>query len=115
MKVYDNSDNFRRREHIIEVLLQDGEYKGKLITTVYGRSVGLDVLNVIDEDILFDIDQFKFIGCEIELLGEDDYGEPWFKYVLTDDNGNTLTGEDEYLGIKRLIVGVNIIECNIIH
>lgn len=113
MYKYENLDNFRRREHKVEVTIQSGEYKGKLTTTIGGNCFGLDILNCIDEDMIYDIDNFECIGCSVYLIGEDDDGNEWFKYFLEDEDGNTCEGEEECRYFSRLIVGINIVECTI--
>lgn len=114
MKKYENLDNFRKREHLVEVTIQQGEYKGKFIVPIGGNCFGLDVLEVIDEDVIYDIDKYKCIDCSIELIGEDDEDEEWFRYVLKDDEGNELEGEDFCKDFRKLIVGINIVDCKIL-
>lgn len=115
MDKYENLDNFRKREHTIEVTLQSGEYKGNIRTTIGGNCFGLDILNWVDEDIIYNINDYELIDCEIELLGEDDDGEEWFKYVLKNDEGDICEGEEECRYFSRLIVGINIVNCEIIN
>lgn len=114
MYKYENLDNFRRREHIVEVTLQSGEFKGRIRTTIGGNCFGLDILNCINEDTIYDIDTFECVDCSIALIGEDEDGNEWFRYILTDDEGNTCEGEEECRYFSNLIVGINIIKCEIL-
>lgn len=113
MKVYENLDNIRRREQTIEVSLQSGEFKGKLRTKVISSSFGLNILNIVDDEIIYNIDEYEAIDCDIQLL-QDDEGEYWFKYILKDDNGDTCEGEDECRYFNNLIVGINIVDSKIL-
>ena len=113
MKKYENLDNFRNREHLVEVTIQQGEYKGRFRVPVDENRFGLDILEVIDEDVIFDIDNYECIDCSIELIGEDEEDEEWFRYVLKDDEGNECEGEDICKDFRKLIVGINIIDCKI--
>ena len=115
MKYYDNSDNFRMREFTVEVALQSGEYKGKIRRKIQGRNCfGLDVLDIIGEDFIYEADQCELIDCNIELIGEDDEGTEWFKYYLKNDEGDICEGEDECRCANRLITGINIVECKVL-
>lgn len=114
MKKYENLDNFREREHIIEVTLQLGEYKGKLRHQgIKGNCFGIDILSVIDDEMIYDIHHFECIDCDVKLIGEDDDGNTWFRVELKDDDGNETSFEDECRYFGRLIVGVNIVEVKI--
>lgn len=113
MKVYENLDNVRRREQTLEITLQSGEFKGKLRTKVISRSFGLNILNIVDDEIIYNIDDYEAIDCDIQLL-QDDEGEYWFKYVLQNDNGDACEGEDECRYFNNLIVGINIVDSKIL-
>lgn len=115
MKKYENMDNFRKREHKIEVTIQLGEYKGKLISQpIGGNCFGFDILSYIDEDMIYDIDEYEKINCSVKLIGEDDDGEDWFRVNLFDEDDNEMEFEDECRNFKKLIVGIRICECNIL-
>lgn len=111
MKKYEINDNYSRRLHTVEVLLQYQEYKGKVIFKIGGNCAGLDILRCVDEDFIWDINDYEKVNCSIELLGKDDDGVAWVRYTLTDDEGNTLEGEDYCRDFSRLITGINIVDC----
>lgn len=114
MDKYENLDNIRKRNHTVEVTLQSGEYKGKVRTTIGGNCFGLDILNCVDEDFIYYINDYELIDCFIELLGEDSDGEEWFRYRLKDDEGNICEGEEECRYFSKMVVGINIVRCEII-
>lgn len=113
MKKYENLDNIREREHLVEVTLQHGVFKGKFKVTVCGNCFGLDILQIIDEDIIFNIAEYECIDCFISTIGEDEDGNEWFKCILKTDNGEECEIEDYCSNFKRLIVGINIIDCKV--
>ena len=115
MKNYDNTDNIRVREQIVEVTLQREQFKGTLKTTVTGRRFGLNILHgLMDMNEIFDITDWEQNGCTITDLGEDDEGQEWFKYVLTREDGETLEGDDFWTAFADLVVGINIVDCKVI-
>ena len=115
MKNYDNTDNIRVREQIVEVTLQREEFKGTLKTTVTGRRFGLNIIKgLMDVNDIFDISDWEQSGCTITDLGEDDEGQEWFKYVLTREDGETMEGEDFWTSFADLVVGINIVDCKVI-
>lgn len=111
MKKYEIDNNFTKRIHTVEVSLQYAEYKGKILFKIGGNCAGLDILECVDDYFIFDIDDYEKVNCSIELLGEDDEGEEWVRYILTDDEGNTLESEDYCKDFRRVITGINIVEC----
>lgn len=112
MRYYDNTNNYSNRKHHVEMTLQTQEYKGRIIfPPITGNCLGLDILGSVDVyDIIEYHDKCRFIGCDIELL-KDDEGNDWFKYILEDEHGNTIEGEDEFDYFSRLIVGIRIVKC----
>lgn len=114
MEKYENLDNIRERQHLVEVTLQSGKYKGKFKVKVRGNCFGLDILQIIDEDIIFDIDKYECVDCYISTIGEDDDGQEWFRCILKADDGERCEIEDYCSNFKRLIIGINIIDCKII-
>ena len=114
MEKYENMDNIRKREHKVKVTIQLGECKGTLIgRPIGGNCFGLDILNCIDEDMIYDIDEYEKVNCSIELIGKDDDGEDWFKITFINENGDETEFEEECRYFKKLIVGLEICECNI--
>ena len=115
MKNYDNSDNIRVREQTVEVTLQSGEFKGVLKTIVTGRTFGLNIISgLMDVHDIFDLEDWEQNGCFITDLGEDDEGQEWFKYKLTREDGEKLSGEDFWDNFANLVVGINIVDCKVI-
>lgn len=118
MKNYDNSDNIRERKQMVEISLQRGEFKGTLRTTVTGRRYGLNIIfGLMDEDGIFDLEDWEQNACTITDLGEDDNaqdGQEWFKYKLIREDGDTLEGEDLWRNFADLVVGINIVDCIVI-
>jgi len=115
MYKYNNLDTFRKREHTIEITIQSGEYKGTLRSKpIGGNCFGLSILNYVNEDVIYDISDYECIDCNIELIGKDDDGNEWFRYILKDEDGNTCEGEDECKAFANLIVGINIVKCEIV-
>lgn len=114
MRIYENLDNIRLRKHILEVNLQLGEYKGRLLSKpIVGNCFGLSIIECIDSDLIYEIEDYNFINCDIKLLGEDDDGNWYYSYKLFDDKGNMCEGEDECSYFSNLIVGINIVRCEI--
>lgn len=68
----------------------------------------------MDEDLIYNINDYDCIDCCVKLIGEDDDGNEWFKYILKDEYGRICESEDECRHFSRLVVGVNIIKCEII-
>lgn len=115
MKVYENLDNFREREHVVEITIQKGEYKGKLISLpITGNCFGLSILDIVDEYTIYDVEDFKKVGCSIDLIDEGEEEPEWFRYVLTNEEGEQCEGEDYCREFKNMIVGINIVSCNIL-
>lgn len=113
MKKYENLDNFREREHIIEVTLQSGIYKGTLKQKVGGNCFGLSILHSFDPDCICEDDTFYENNCGFKMV-EDDDGEYWFTCVLKDDEGNECEVEEEMKYLESLIVKLEIVDCKIV-
>lgn len=114
MEVYENKDNMRDRRHTIEIVFQSGEYFGKMTTSIDGNCFGLDILDCVNEDSIYEIDDWEKINCEIELIEDDEDGNSWFRYLLYDKDGNSLEGEDSCDNFGHYIVSVKIIKCEIL-
>ncbi|MBZ4662796.1 MAG: hypothetical protein JG776_478 [Caloramator sp.] len=114
MKSYNNTDNFQKRLHTIEIVFQTMEYKGTAIMEMKTRgALGYEVINFIDfEDICED--DFKENNVGFRLLGEDDDGNEWFRMILKNDEGGALFVEDELSYLPNYVVKVEIIDCKLI-
>lgn len=114
MKKYENLDNFRERVHIIEITLQQGEYKGTLKQKIGGNCFGQDVLHCFDADEIAEDEPLLENNCNLEMQENDD-GEYWFTCTLKDDEGNECSIEDEAEHLKDLVVKLEIVDCKIIN
>lgn len=110
MKNYENRDNFRSRLHTVEITFQLGVYKGTVTKKIGGNCFGLDILECVDLDSIFeDMDKNN---CNLQLLEpEEEDGELWYSIELKDDDGNETSMEDELSQLKSLVVKVEIIDC----
>lgn len=115
MKNYENRDNFRKRDHTVEVALQSGEFKGSVQLQIGGNCQGVDIIEAA-LDLVCDIDDSNFTKNDIGLSysGNDDEGGEWFQCVLTNVFGDDCEIEDTVDGIRRLVVSAEIIDCEII-
>lgn len=113
MKKYENMDNFYERKHTVEITLQLGEYKGTLKMQVRGNCFGLDILNCVDLETTFE-DEFIENNCNFRLIGEDDDGNEWFRCVLKSDAGEECFCEDLLSDANKMIVKLEIVDCDII-
>jgi hypothetical protein len=114
MEKYENTDNFRLREHIVELTLQSGESKGTLKKIVTGNCFGQDVLYCFDVETFDDGESFLENNCELEIF-EDDNGDYWFTCTLKDNEGNEHEIEMEISELKNMVVKLEIIDCKIIN
>lgn len=112
MLKYENLDNFKRRLHTLEITLQSGEYKGTIVQKIGGNCFGLDILNCFDIDNLYP-EELSENNCSLEFTGEDDEGEEWFRCVLKNENGEKCEIEDYVKDLSRLVVKLEIIDCQI--
>lgn len=110
MKAYDISDNFRDREQVLEVTIQTGTNIGKLRTVVTGTEYGLDILKIVDEDFIFNLEDWEMEGCKVEYTGKDEEGEDWFRCIFTEPQGEHEYAAEVY-HFNSMIVGINIISC----
>lgn len=113
MKKYENLDNFKEREHLIEITLQLDTYKGTLKQKVGGNCFGLNVLNSFDPDCISEDDVFYENNCNFS-IEEDDDGEYWFTCILKDEEGNETEIEDPIEELQNLIVKLEIVDCKIV-
>lgn len=113
MDKYENMDNFNEREHVLEIKLQLGEHKGTLRQIIGGNCFGYNILTCFDPKY-FVPDDFIYNDCELELIGQDDEGQEWFKCILTDDNGDVCEYEDLVSDFGNIVVKLEIIECKIV-
>ena len=114
MKKYENTDNFRAREHIVEITLQSGEYKGTLKAKVIGRCFGQDALTCFDADDLDGEERWLENNCDLEIT-EDDFGDYWFTCILKDDEGKECEIEMEIGELKNMVVKLEIVDCKVVN
>lgn len=100
MKNYD--PNIYYGIHILRITLQQWNYKGHIMQKVYGNCKGR---NVLDFDFECE-DTFQDNDCQLEYHEDEDY----FSYVLRDEEGNTLSGDEDARGMNDMIVAVEIID-----
>lgn len=112
MKKYENLDNFQRRDHVVEVTLQLGKYKGTFKYKMGGNCFGFDILQTFDPDEV-EIDDLIENECSLKIIKNDD-GEYWFTCVLIDDEGISTSEEDELNSLKNLVVKLEIVDCTIL-
>ena len=96
--------------HTIRVTFMEFEYKGHIAFVVGGNVKGADLLNVdflgyCDED---DIAAFAENDCQLE-LNHSDENNCYFTAVLKDEFGNSWDVEEDFNGMKNLIVGLEVI------
>lgn len=109
---YENMDNFKRREHIVEITLQQGEYKGTIKQKISGNCFGLDILHVFDPDDISIDEVFFENNCNLKIVeGDEGY---WYTCTLKNDASEETECEDEARDLKNLIVKIEIVECTIV-
>lgn len=114
MKKYENLDNFRERVHVVEITFQSGEFKGTIKQKIGGNCFGLDILMGCNTDCL-DLENLYENDCNLELLeDEDDEDNLGFRCILKDENGDVCEIEDEIEELNRLIVKLEIVDCQIV-
>ncbi|WP_291568588.1 DUF5406 family protein [Clostridium sp. UBA2485] len=111
MKSYDNTDNFRNREHVIRITFQSEEYKGHIAYKVQGNCQGINVMD-FDVDYIDEDDISRFIENDCNFRLNDDCET--FSMTLTDLEGNECLFEyEESNDIGNKIVAIEIVDCKI--
>lgn len=105
MKNY--NPNIRWGTHVIEVTLQQWEYKNTVVFTMGGNTKGASILDSALSGI-FDNIFIENSGNLRELEGSD--GEEWFGVILVNSDGEEMECEDEMMYFDDYVVGVRIID-----
>jgi translation initiation factor 2 beta subunit (eIF-2beta)/eIF-5 len=107
-------DNFYPREYIVEITLQTGEYKGTIKQKTQGYCFGLDILNRCSDFESMYLDELYENNCNLELLGEDEDENEWFRCVLKSENSEEIIVEDMLRYIGNYVVKLEIIDCKVL-
>lgn len=93
---------FGKSVHTVRVTLMQEDYIGHVSYEVYGNCTGADVL---DADFFIDeVEQFIENDCEFEWI------EDFFSATLRNENGDELPISGMDAGLRRLIVGMEIVD-----
>lgn len=113
MKNYENLDNFqKKRLHTLEITLQSGEFKGSVKEVISGKCFGYEVLAAFDPEDLHSVALYENNAGLV--FSDDDEGNKWFNCTLKDDKGTECEIEGYDYEIERLIVKIEIVECETI-
>lgn len=98
------------RSYCIEISIQMDEFKGKLRSKPFlSDKVGLSVVKSVNRDIIYHLDGYECIDCDLELCKD----EPnKFRYNLLSDYNLWASGTEYCCNFYKFIIGINIVECD---
>lgn len=116
MKKYENWDNFKEREHLLEVTLQSWEHKWVFSQKVSWNAFWNNILTFFsDFDDFEKWDETNFLSNDVNIsFSEDEDWEMWFKCYLKNENGEICEVEDEVKRLKDLVVKLEIVDCKVL-
>lgn len=105
---YNNLSN-RDRQHLVELTLQSGEFKGTIIQCIGGNCLGYDILTSLDPSEFSEDETFYGNDCNLQI--EENCGEYFFTCVLKNNDGEKCEISDFIEELPHLVVKLEIIEC----
>ena len=106
LKNYDPNDRFG--EHVIEVTLQEWDYRGNLQVRVSGNCKGLSLISNIVDIILDAYPDHINSDCNFRIVEDGD--EEWFEAELKNENGEALDVDGDWYDLEKMIVKVEIVD-----
>lgn len=115
---HDLSDDYKSRDYVIAIVLQDGEYYGNIYYEYNYNKYGLpfsvmrDILTFIENLNCEEIDDYNSEGIlhnDIRLKA--DVNGKDIHFILRNDNGDLLKKCIPYDELENYIVGYNMVKC----